>query len=244
MAGEITLDNTVVTGYAGVLFYGGELKFPVGAANYDPQLMPDYDLFEQSNYTGSKYTPENKTLNGAILDNIAWHEGDEADTMGMYLDSNGNVTTGLGFMLPNVEAAQKLPYMMSSGKPATPAQIKAEYLRVQAIGKGFVAAKYQGQVYLDISVIRAKFTDKITEDTKYLNLLYPGFDAFPFSVKVGLHDMIYQLGVGGLRSGFPKFNEAVKKQDWATAAQQSHRDLGKDLRNRNLHTYRQILTAK
>jgi hypothetical protein len=47
--------------------------------------------------------------------------------------------------------------------------------------------------------------------------LYPGFDAFPDSVKVALMDMIYSLGKGGL-SKFNTLKVALSRRDFRAAS--------------------------
>jgi GH24 family phage-related lysozyme (muramidase) len=61
-------------------------------------------------------------------------------------------------------------------------------------------------------------TDEILQDD------YPGFEGFPDAVKMALLDMDYNLGDAKLRNTYPKFDAAVDAQDWATAAQECHRN--------------------
>ena len=47
---------------------------------------------------------------------------------------------------------------------------------------------------------------------------------FPDPAKLGLLDMVYNLGVAGLFRGFPTFMNHVQDQNWAGAATQCHRN--------------------
>ena len=49
------------------------------------------------------------------------------------------------------------------------------------------------------------------------------WEAMPTRVQYALVDMAYNLGTGGLRNDWPKFNRAIRNQDWAGAAAESNR---------------------
>ena len=72
-------------------------------------------------------------------------------------------------------------------------------------------------------------------------LLISGFDAFPNSAKTALIDMGFNLGLPKLGRLFPKFNDAVNRKDWATAAEESHRTKIQD--SRNVDTRNQLIAA-
>jgi hypothetical protein len=59
----------------------------------------------------------------------------------MYLDTVGKVTVGVGLMLPDVAAAQHLSFTLDN-RPATPAEIAAEFTRVHALPMGRPAQFY------------------------------------------------------------------------------------------------------
>ena len=59
----------------------------------------------------------------------------------LYLDSPGLVTVGVGNMLPNVMAAERLPFHLA-GTPATTDQIKADYKRVAAMSPNHLPTFY------------------------------------------------------------------------------------------------------
>ena len=58
----------------------------------------------------------------------------EGVTFWMYLDTKGKVTTGIGFLIDSIQAAQALPWTVrSTGHPASPAEIAQEWRRVKAM---------------------------------------------------------------------------------------------------------------
>ncbi|HTS51734.1 MAG TPA: hypothetical protein VMH26_00525, partial [Burkholderiales bacterium] len=52
----------------------------------------------------------------------------------------------------------------------------------------------------------------------------PDYASFPDPVKLGLLDMVFNLGVTGLLHGYPIFLSHVRKHDWANAAIHCHRN--------------------
>ena len=58
-------------------------------------------------------------------------------------------------------------------------------------------------------------------------------------------DMIFNLGATKFSLGnWPNLFPAVNQRDWETAANESHRVLGKDENGRNQDTYSQFMDAK
>lgn len=49
------------------------------------------------------------------------------------------------------------------------------------------------------------------------------WDQMPSRVQYALVDMAYNLGTAGLRNNWPRFNRAIRNQDWAAAAVDSNR---------------------
>lgn len=205
---------------------------------HDPQpsaLQENEDQY----YNGNTYLPGTDDLDEAVFDNLFFHEG---SITYMYMDTTGHVTVGIGTMLPNVQAAQAIPFI-SLGYPASPAQIEAEYNRVVSIGPGFGAEHYHRGATMGIGpdVAKSLAQSHVNDDRGYLQNMYSEFDSFPFSVKVALHDIIYTVGPTRLRDNFPNFNTAVNSKNWTEAANESHRRNVGDGRNRD--TRRQLLTG-
>ncbi|BEM74046.1 hypothetical protein SME36J_34690 [Serratia marcescens] len=205
---------------------------------HDPQpsaLQENEDQY----YNGETYLPGTDDLDEAVFDNLFFHEGSITH---MYMDTTGHVTIGIGTMLPNVQAAQAVPFI-SAGNASTPQQIEAEYNRVAAIGPGYTAQHYQQGATMGISpnTVRSLAQSHVNDDRNYLRGMYPEFDSFPLSVKVALHDIIYTVGPTRLRNGFPSFNNAINSKNWSEAAKESNRkDVGA---GRNRNTRRQLLTG-
>jgi GH24 family phage-related lysozyme (muramidase) len=63
-----------------------------------------------------------------------------------------------------------------------------------------------------------------------LRQIFHGFDGYPNPAKQALVDMVYNLGVTGLKK-FKKLIAAAEKGDWQEAANESHRASCREARN-------------
>lgn len=144
----------------------------------------------------------------------------------MYLDTVGEVTVGVGNMLPNVASAQKLAFVeRKTQKAATQDQIKVEFESVSKLTKGLRAGAYEKDTTLELpqSVIDTLLEQRIDGFKKELKLRFPNFDTYPMTVQFALLDMAFNLGTTGLVTKFPSFKKAIEAKDWATAAKECNR---------------------
>ncbi len=160
----------------------------------------------------------------------------------MYLDTAGNVTVGVGEMLPNVGAAQKLAFVRRADPsaeppvvagPATADEIKTDYENVDKQTSGKLASYYKQFTKLDLpgNVIDTLLTTRVKQFTTQLVVSFPDFDSYPNEAQAALFDMAYNLGTNKLTSQFPTFCKAVKDKDWAKAATECKRGGIPDDRN-------------
>jgi GH24 family phage-related lysozyme (muramidase) len=138
----------------------------------------------------------------------------------MYRDTVGKITVGVGLMLPDVEAAQALPFLACS-EPATPEQITAEFTRVEALPLGRPSSFYKSPASLQLTqqTIDAKLISILKNFEADLRTEFPHYDTLPDAIKLALLDMIYNLGPAGLFKGFPHLVAAVQTGAWAQAAE-------------------------
>lgn len=158
-----------------------------------------------------------------------------------YLDSVGKVTIGIGHLVISEGAAAELslyiPRMFGWFlRRATEEEIRAEYQFVLLNGPDnpsrFKASYYKQFTRLimldeDIEKLLLKHIDSFYGELKQLYSRQKGFqrefDEFPDEVQMALFDMIFNLGMTNLRTSWPKFNGAIKIEDWQTAAAESRR---------------------
>ncbi|UJD92612.1 hypothetical protein FS594_28355 (plasmid) [Rahnella aquatilis] len=164
----------------------------------------------------------------------------------MYADSKGNVTIGIGHLVAGLTAALGLPLLKSRttilGHGATNVTVeKASAAEITAAFNAVVATGAHSALYMTDDAVIAQCITTVESDRASLRAMYSGFDNFPQHAKTAIHDMIFNLGVNRLRNEFPKFNDAVNRQDWATAAVESHRAGIQNTRNQD--TYNQLIAA-
>jgi GH24 family phage-related lysozyme (muramidase) len=140
----------------------------------------------------------------------------------MYRDTVGKVTVAVGLMLPDAAAAEKLPFQIDS-RPATPAEIAAEFARVDALPMGRPAQFYR-QPHAEAALELAKpeidtlLRTVVLGFEQDLRTRLTGYDSYPDAVKMALLDMVYNLGPAKLFGEFPRLIKAVEAGAWAQAA--------------------------
>ena len=208
----------------------------------------------------SQANPRHATIDvGALRDDLLRWEGNKPF---MYLCSGGYVTTGIGNKLANAQEAIALPWQhKATGLPATPAEIRTAFERVQAMTaefrredphatNPFSARHYEkvSDLVLPDGAANQLAADRLEKDfLKGLRGLFPGFDAYPQPAQRALVDMAYTLGVSGLETKFPRFVKACREGKFADAAEHSDRKLkanrGRTGDERNVATRNLLLEA-
>ena len=137
----------------------------------------------------------------------------------MYRDTVGKVTIGVGLMLPEVKAAESLPFLLGN-RPATPQEIAAEYTRVDSLPQARAATFYKSPNSLELpqTTIDAKLISILQGFETDLRTHLARYDTLPDGVKLALLDMTYNLGPAGLFKDFPHLIAAVESGSWAEAA--------------------------
>jgi GH24 family phage-related lysozyme (muramidase) len=161
----------------------------------------------------------------------------------MYRDTAGNVTVGVGLMLPDAAAACALPFVAAAGGAAAAAEIAAEFARVDGLAVGKLPEFYRaaGSPELPQAVIDQKLSAVLAGFEATLRAGLAGYDGLPDGVKMALLDMAYNLGPEGLLKGYPRMLQAVETGNWALAAAECERHgIGAA---RNAWTSKQFLSA-
>lgn len=176
-------------------------------------------------------------------DSLAHLEIFEGTVPWMYLDTRGFVTVGVGELLANAAKAQTLGFVNPAGQQSTPDAILDEFNRVSSLAPAKVSAFYRTPTspVLPHTAIDTLLMNHLNFFDGQLAGRFPSYAGFPDAAKLGLLDMIYNLGVTGLFKGFPHFMGAVDKQDWLGAAANCHR-VGPS-QSRNDWTRQQFLAA-
>jgi GH24 family phage-related lysozyme (muramidase) len=162
-----------------------------------------------------------------LQDSLAHLEIFEGVVPWMYLDTKGFVTVAVGELLATPASALALAFVDVNNQPSNPAAIQAEYSRVSALPPGkYPAAFYRSRLSptLPHSAVDALLSRHLNFFDANLNQRFPGYSDFPDAAKLGLLDMIYNLGVTGLFNGYPTLMGYVQNQNWAGAATQCLRN--------------------
>lgn len=176
-------------------------------------------------------------------DSLAHLEIFEGTVPWMYLDTKGFVTVGVGELLANAAKAETLAFLDPDGEASTQDAILDEFNRVAALAPAKVAAFYRSPTspVLPHGAIDALLMNHLNLFDGQLSARFPDYAGFPDPAKLGLLDMIYNLGQVGLFQHFLHFMAAVDKQDWLGAAANCHR-VGPS-QARNDWTQQQFLAA-
>lgn len=150
----------------------------------------------------------------------------------LYLDKKGLVTTGIGNLVRDLQAAQRLPWFIS-GRAASADEIRDDYQAVRACTIGLTADAFETKTRCRMTVRAAVELAERRLEHEFLpglRLYTRGFEQLPQQARRALVDRAYCLGLTGLRE-FEHLQAAVETHDWATAARECHIDGGRESRN-------------
>ena len=168
----------------------------------------------------------------AALDQWAFTSPHEGVIPHLYLDSRGNVTAGVGFLIPDEAALRRLPWYPNVQTALV------DYSRVRAAETGHVALWYRK---LTIARLRAEdmrrlFEDHVLEFRKAAVRAGWRLERYPLPAQIAIVDMAFNLGVGTpmsailpagqKRKGLGAYKElfaAVEAGDWSKAARECKR---------------------
>lgn len=158
-------------------------------------------------------------------DSLAHLEIFEGTVPWMYLDTKGFVTVGVGELLASAAKAETLAFVDPDGESSAQDAILDEFNRVSGLVPAKVAAFYRSPTspVLPHAAIDTLLMNHLNFFDAQLAARFPNYADFPDPAKLGLLDMIYNLGQVGLFQHFPHFMAVVDKQDWLGAAANCHR---------------------
>lgn len=173
------------------------------------------------------------TLQSQLIEKLVFFEG---SIPWPYLDTRGNVTVGVGAMIPDAARFASLPFAHdSTHTPAEDAEKSAAWsaLKAHGFGPSVGAPSFRAvtDLRLDDDAVRGLLSEHIEQVHGQLAGFYArargfstDFDDFAPSLQLALFDMAFNLGFTKLTTSYPTFNDALRRGDWATAAAQSHRN--------------------
>ncbi len=162
----------------------------------------------------------------------------------MYLDTKGNVTVGVGFLLPRSSEVGFYSWRTKDrSKGSVPlAYAKVEWNTVNRLpyGQGIKASTFDKKTTIELSdaTIGSVLTKKLAtlrDDLRRVfaldseddegNIIARGvdFDELPTTVQEAMLDLGWNVKGFQEANVFPKMKIAIKRGDWRTAAVESHR---------------------
>ena len=155
----------------------------------------------------------------------------------MYQDVRRKVTIGYGHLIGNEGAALRLEPRFSLKSGAAPGldlrdAIKTDFATVHdSLVPSPAPSDFTDVTFVEMSELDAAML--LAEDVSIFldeaHRLFPAFGTYPHGAKLGILDMLFNLGQPGLfgdgkeKRGFPNFLRAVTRRDWRTASAESHR---------------------
>lgn len=177
--------------------------------------------------------PLDETVKQAVIKKLEEYEG---RVNHLYRDSKGNVTVGVGHLIPNKTAVAALRlYTLTNNVAttlATKEQKEAEFETISKQPTGHKASWYKQHAKLvmkdaDINAQRdahiSSFYGELTRIYTKAKGYPEDFDKLPKDVQKALFDMIFNLGASKIVNVFKSFDAAVKAGNWSTAATESRR---------------------
>lgn len=195
---------------------------------------------------------------------------DEGSSPYMYRDSEGNVTVGVGRMLPTSREAKNLQFYKanSAGKYgddtvglATGFETEQAYQKIlkQPYGKKYgkiFFSPYRNKDLFNYGLkeddINSMLREDLNRSVRELRHKFPDFDTYPSQARRALLDMQFNMGDNNFQEeiyknnerkpGWPKLIKAVENRDWEGAAKESKR--GKIQESRNHYVYDLFMNSR
>jgi GH24 family phage-related lysozyme (muramidase) len=166
----------------------------------------------------------------------------------MYLDTNGNVTVGVGHILATGAAAESLAFVRKAGaQPTTPNEKRGEWALMKQQAPGMVASRYDEFATLTLpqGPVDAALQADLQACELELRRTFDGFGSLPGEAQEGVMDMDFNLGLPKFLT-FTRFVAAVRTRDWETAGVECHRigipqDRNEEIRNLFFSAYTRII---
>ncbi len=173
--------------------------------------------------------------------------GFEGNVPHIYLDTKGNITSGVGYNVDNKDIFMNIPWK-NQNRFATQEEKETAYnkfmelKREKKYGKnvGAGAFKKYSPLTMDEDMCTNAMDKHVQKAVEYLDKRYPWFRNLSPERQAAIIDIHYNTGKF-TKDEFPKFIEAAERNDFAEMAKQSHR---KDIQKKRNDTIYQWLMGK
>jgi len=176
-----------------------------------------------------------------------------------YKDTKGNMTIGIGQMVPTVEKAKEMPLYLFNRetplRPATETEVESAYRQAKSLphGQGYTHRTFDPKKNPGMPNVRLRDEDQndilfrtLHRSGQELADKFPRLESYPPPAQKALLDMQFNLGDGKFREkyidgdgieqrGWPNLFNAVRNRRWGAAAKESHRKDVHEDRNRAVY---------
>ena len=164
-----------------------------------------------------------KVLTNELKNDIKHHEGIKPNP---YLDTNGNLTIGIGNNVSKLENFVALNLIdVKDGHALSSTEKESLYSQMMAdVNAQTFLEKNYSQYQVPAAEIENKFNQQLTQSYHELERKFTDFNTLPVPVQQALLDM--QFNMGNYKFSEQKWHQlfsAVNNKDWKKAATESHR---------------------
>jgi GH24 family phage-related lysozyme (muramidase) len=142
-----------------------------------------------------------------------------------YLDTAGNVTVGIGHLIPDIDAMVAIPWVIVyTDTPADESMVRSSWDAVRVHEKGQSASFYAPFTRIRVPPGWAESDASGRLESNYLPPLMkdiPGYSGYPLPAQVAILDLAYNVGERSVEHW--RLIASCEAGDWATAATQCHR---------------------
>lgn len=155
--------------------------------------------------------------------------GFEGDIPHIYLDTNGFISSGVGYNVDNKDTFMSIPWR-NQNRPATQEEKEAAYNKFMELknakeyGEGYDAEHFKeySPLTMEKDMRTSAMNKHVLNAAEFLDRRYPWFRNLSPERQAAIIDIQYNTGKF-TKNEFPKLIEAAKRNDFAEMAKQSHR---------------------
>jgi len=143
----------------------------------------------------------------------------EGRVPGMYCDILGLITCAQGNLIDPIAAAEKLPWVLADGSPASVAQVRADWHLLKDNAARFSKLHWKHAIAatkcrLTEPAMDALVMSKLRENEAFLRKTFTSWDELPADAQLGIFSMAWACGPG-FTSKFKNFTRLALAGDWA-----------------------------
>jgi GH24 family phage-related lysozyme (muramidase) len=167
--------------------------------------------------------PSKPAINKGDFIKYLRRQGIEEYVPHLYLDKKGNVTVGIGHLVPDVDEAKKLVFTKrGTNIGASQKEIERAFNIVNSSG----LTNTRASAFRNLTNIFMTEADAVTQAMndidEFLRILkspdyFPEFDTYPTLAKRGLLDLAYNVGPDRARDEYKATTAAVRRRNWKQA---------------------------